>query len=65
MVFLKILFIDLQVGGAHAQAGGATEGEGEAGREPDVGLDPRTLGSRPESKTPNRLSNPGTPTYFS
>jgi len=33
---------------ARAQAGGAAEGEGEAGfllsREPDVGLDPRTLG---------------------
>jgi len=34
------------------QAGGV--GEGEAGfpqsREPDAGLDPRTLGSRPEPK---------------
>jgi len=32
-----------------AQAGGAAEGEGEAysplSREPDMGLDPRTLGS--------------------
>jgi len=27
-------------------------------REPDAGLDPRTLGSRPE---PNRLSHPGAP----
>ena len=36
------------------QAGEAAEGEGEAGsplsREPDVGLDPTTLGSRPEPK---------------
>jgi len=36
------------------QAGGATKGEGEAGsprsREPDVGLDPRTPGPRPEPK---------------
>jgi len=35
--------------GKRAQAGGAGEGEGEAGsplsREPDAGLDPRTLGS--------------------
>ena len=34
---------------AHAQAGGAAEGEGEAdfplGKEPDSGLHPRTLGS--------------------
>ena len=28
-----------------AQAGGTTEGEGEVGREPDTGLDPRTWGS--------------------
>ena len=38
-----------------AQAGGAAEGEGEAGsllsREPDVGLNPRTLGSRAKPKT--------------
>ena len=37
-----------------AQAGGITEEEGEAGlpliREPDMGLNPRTLGSRPKPK---------------
>ena len=37
-----------------AQAGGGAEGEGKAdsplSREPDVGLDPRTRGSRPELK---------------
>ena len=37
-----------------AQAGGAAEGEGEAGfplsREPNMGLDPRNLGSYPEPK---------------
>ena len=37
-----------------AQAGGAAEGKGEEGfllsREPDVGLDLRTLGSQPELK---------------
>jgi len=48
--FLKILFIYLterEIARAGTQAGGV--GEGEAGfllsREPDVGLDPRTLGS--------------------
>jgi len=40
-------------------------GEGEAGpppsREPDVGLHPRTPGSRPELKADaQRLSHPGT-----
>ena len=46
--------------------GRGAEGEGEAGsplsREPDVGLDPRTPGSRPGPKadTPP-LSHPGVP----
>ena len=47
-LFLKILFIYLTEY-KRAQAGGAAEGEGEAGsllsREPDAGLHPRTLGS--------------------
>ena len=54
-VFFKILFIYLtEREGARAgtQAGGV--GEGEAGsslsREPDAGLDPRALESRPELK---------------
>jgi len=38
----------------HKQAERQAQGEGEAGfppsREPDAGLDPRTLGSRPEPK---------------
>ena len=45
-----------------AQAGGEAEGEGEAGsplcREPDMGLDPRTLGSRPELKSDASLTEP-------
>jgi len=44
--FFKILF---KGAGEHAQAGGAAVAKGEAGsplsREPDLGLDPRTLGS--------------------
>jgi len=36
------------------RAGGGAEGQGQAdstlSREPDAGLDPRTLGSRPEPK---------------
>ena len=60
--FFKILFIHLRermyVNGGRererARAGGGAEGEGEAGfplsREPDMGLDPRTPGSRPEPK---------------
>ena len=46
-----------------AQAGGGTERKGEVdswlSREPDVGLNPRTLGSRGR-QTPNQLSYPGT-----
>ena len=41
-----------------------TRAEGEAGslREPDVGLDPRTPGSRPGLKAdPQPLSHPGIP----
>ena len=30
-------------------------------REPDVGLDPRTLGSSPEPKVDKPLSHPGAP----
>ena len=53
LLFLKILFIYLTQT-ERAQAGGAAaEGEREAGfrlsREPDAGLGPRTLGSRPEA----------------
>ena len=44
------------------QAGGGAEGEGEAGsplgREPDMGLDPRTLGSPPEQKSDTSLTEP-------
>ena len=53
--FLNILFIYLtgrKPLREETQAGGV--GEGESGfpmsREPDVGLDPRTLGSHPEPK---------------
>ena len=53
--FLKILFIYLterEAAREGTQAGGV--GEGEAGfppsREPDAGLDPITVGSRPEPK---------------
>ncbi|XP_073758103.1 BCLAF1 and THRAP3 family member 3 isoform X5 [Callorhinus ursinus] len=52
---------------AGTQAGGV--GEGEAGfpwsREPDAGLDPRTLGSRLEPKADaQQLSHPGAPQLF-
>ena len=47
-IFFKILFIHLTER-ERAQARGAAKGEGETGsslsREPDMGLDPRTLGS--------------------
>ena len=68
IIFLKI-FIYLRaserdrVGGV----GGEGEGEAEAGsalisREPDVGLDRRTLGSQPESKADAQLAElPGCP----
>ena len=51
--FFKILFIYLaERATERAQAGGAAERKGEAddllSREPDVGLDSRTLGSGPE-----------------
>ena len=49
--FLKILFITERENKPGVQQ---AEGEGEAGsplsREPDTGLDPRTLGSWPEPK---------------
>ena len=50
LFFLKILFMYLRERERErAQAGGEAEGEGEAGsllsREPDVGFNPRTLGS--------------------
>ena len=52
-IFKKILFIYLTER-ERAQAGGAAEGEGEAdfllSREPDVGLDLKTLRSWPEPK---------------
>jgi len=53
--FLKILFIYLtgrDTVREGTQAGGVGEGEGgfPLSREPDAGLDPRTLGSRPEPK---------------
>ena len=39
-----------------------TQAEGEAGREPDEGLDPRTPGSCPEPKANAQpLSHPGAP----
>ena len=44
------------------ERGAETQAEGEAGscREPDVGLDPRTPGSRPEPKADAQpLSHPG------
>ena len=44
-----------------------TQAEGEAGScgEPDVGLDPRTPGSRCELKADAQpLSHPSTPSYF-
>ena len=49
--------------------GGGAEGEGEAGsllsREPHVGLDSRTLGSRPEPKADAQpLSHLGAPEIF-
>jgi len=49
-----------EIARAGTQAGGM--GEGEAGfpqsREPDAGLDPRTLGSRPEPKAATQPTEP-------
>ena len=61
--FFKTLFIYLR---ESIQAVEMAEGEGEAGsllsREPDAGLDPRTLGSRPEPKADTQpLNHPGAP----
>ena len=42
-----------------------TQAEGEAGGEPDVGLDPRTLGSLPEPMADAQpLSHPGSLSEF-
>lgn len=53
--FLKILLIYLREGEKERMSqGGGAAGKGEAGsppsKEPNVGLDPSTLGSRPELK---------------
>ena len=52
LFYFKIVFIYLREGeraSEHRQTEGQAEAEGEAGsppsKEPDVGLDPRTLGS--------------------
>ena len=56
-IFLKILFIYSRETQREAET------EGEAGREPDVGLDPGATGSRPELKAnAQTLSHPGVPT---
>jgi len=59
--FFKILFIYL-FDRKTAQGGGAAEGEGKAGsplhREPDVGLDPKTPGPRPEPKADAQPTKP-------
>ena len=54
-IFFKILFIYLmerETAREGTQAGGVGEEEASSqwSREPDAGLDPRTLGSRPEPK---------------
>jgi len=57
----KVLFI-YSTERERVQAGGAVEGEGEAGlppsREPHAGLNPRTPGSRPELKADTQLTEP-------
>ena len=54
MVWLKILLIYLREREREHKQGGGAEGERETdsplSREPDVGLDPRTLGLGPEPK---------------
>ena len=69
MIFfsLKILFIYLTERETASGRGNTSRGSGR-GRsrlpveEPDVGLDPRTSGSRPERKADaQRLSHPGAP----
>ena len=59
--FFKILFIYLsERERAHKQ--GERQAEGEAGslpsKEPNEGLDPRTLGSRPKPKADAQLTEP-------
>ena len=52
----------------HIEREAETQEEGEAGslQEPDVGLDPRTLGSFPGPKAGAKpLSHPGIPQLFS
>ena len=54
VLFLRFYLFICQRPSEHKQEEQQAEGEGEAGppqsRKPDVGLDPRTLGSWPELK---------------
>ena len=64
--FLKLLFLNLFIYDSHHREREAeTQAEGEAGsmhREPDVGLDPGSPGSRPGPKAGAKpLRHPGIP----
>ena len=61
--FFKIVFIHER----HTEKEAETQAEGEEApcREPDVGLDPRSLGSRPGPKAGTKpLSQLGCPRFF-
>ena len=61
--FNRILFIYLE-SDEHKQVG-EEEADSLLSREPDVGLDPRTLGSRPEPKAdPQPAGPPGRPLFL-
>ena len=57
ILFFKILLIYLTEN-VHKQGEQKIEGEGEAGREPDMGFDPRTLGSWPKPQADAWLTEP-------
>ena len=63
--FLKKFFLFIYDSHTHTEREAETQAEGEAGsmhREPDVGFDPRTPGSRPGPKAGAKpLCHPGIP----
>ena len=62
-------FLFLFIYDSHREGGAETQAEGEAGsmhREPDVGFDPRSPGSRPGPKAGSKpLRHPGIPGNYS
>ena len=63
ILFLKIFNLFIHEKNSEREAEIQAEGEAGSMREPDVGLDPGTLGSHPEPKAEAQLlSHPGVPT---